>query len=89
MSIDELNFDDSSYISSENSFLKKYKNVCISEDQFNILKKYNIDVYNYKDLQQLIFAIETVLNNSPYDLADLEYVSESLSERNYYSNINK
>ena len=89
MSIDKLNFDGKSYIPSESIFLKKYKNVYISEDQFNILKKYNIDVYNYKDLQQLIFAIETVLNNSTYDLADLESVSESLSERNYYSNINK
>lgn len=76
-------------VPSEDKFLKKYNNIYITDYQVNILKKYGIDVKEYNDLNELIYTIEKILNNSIDDLTDLDYVSETLSEYNYYNNINK
>lgn len=76
-------------VSSEDKFLKKYNNIYITDYQVNILKKYGIDVKEYNNLNELIYTIEKILNNSIDDLTDLDYVSETLSEYNYYNNINK
>ena len=71
------------------SFLKKFGNVYITEEQNNILKKHNIYAEKYKNIDELLFKIEELLNNSIESLDDLEWVSESLSEYNYYNNTNK
>lgn len=83
------NFDIDEDILKDVSFLKKYNNIYITENQINILKKYNIDINNYNNVKELIFDIELYLNNSLYLLDDLESVSQFLSEYNYYNNINK
>ena len=74
---------------SEDKNKKKYNNIYISEEQIAILKKYGIDINNYKDYSSLIYDIEDYLNNSYEQLDDLEWVSETLSETNYYNNTNK
>ena len=62
--------------------LKQRKNgIYLSDEQINILEKYNIN--------ELIFYIEDYLNNSYMELEDLESVSEALSNFNYYNNTNK
>ena len=76
-------------VSSEDKFLKKYNNIYITDYQVNILKKYGIDIKVYNNINELIYAIEKILNNSIDDLTDLDYVSETLSEYNYYNNTNK
>ena len=86
---DEFNFDDQSFVASESKFLKKHNNIYISEEQISILNKYDIDINNYKDVKKLIYDIEEYLNNSYETLEDLEWVSETLSEYNYYNNTNK
>ncbi len=82
-----LNLDD--IVSNENKFLKNHNGIYISDEQVNILKKYNININNYKNLSELICEIEQYLNDSYEILEDLEWVSESLSEYNYYNNTNK
>ena len=89
MHIDEINLDDDNLVGNDSKFLKKHNNIYISEDQINILKKYNIDINNYKNISELLYDIEEYLNNSYSDLDDLEWVSETLSEYNYYNNTNK
>ncbi len=77
-------------VAGEDKFLKKCGkngNIYISTEQINILKKYNIDVNNYNNLNELIYDIETILNEYDYD--DLDWISSSLSELNYYNNVNK
>ena len=81
-----LDFDD--FVANEYDFLKKVNNIYISERQLEILKKYGIDIKKCKDTSELIFYIESYLNNSEY-LEDLEWVSKNLSEYNYYINTNK
>lgn len=70
--------------------LKQRKNgIYLSNEQINILEKYNINYLNYNNINELIFYIEDYLNNSYMELEDLESVSEALSNFNYYNNTNK
>ena len=70
--------------------LKQRKNgIYLSDEQINILEKYNINYLNYNNINELIFYIEDYLNNSYMELEDLESVSEALSYFNYYNNTNK
>ena len=89
MIIDGFNLDEDKIVGNEKKFIKKYNNIYISDEQINILKNYNINIDNYINLNELMYDIEECLNNSYGDLDDLEWVSQSLSEYNYYNNINK
>ena len=86
MKIDLKNID---VVSTDDMFLKKHNNIYVSDKQYNILKKYNIDVNKYKDTAELIYDIEYIINDSYEELDDLIWVSEQLSEFNYYNNTNK
>ena len=89
MFIDGIYLDEDDVIRSKNKFLKKHNNIYISDEQISILKKYDINIDNYKSVSDLIYDIEDCLNNSYGDLDDLEWVSIALSEYNYYNNTNK
>ena len=89
MVIDEKYLDENCLVATDKSFLKKFNNIYISEEQKNILDRYNIDVNNYINIEQLMYDIEDFLNNSIEELDDLEWVSQTISEYNYYNNTNK
>jgi len=89
MIIDEFNLDMDEVVGNEKTFIKKHNNIYISDEQINILKKYNINIENYTNLNELIYDIEECLNDSFDTLEDLEWVSQTLSEYNYYNNTNK
>ena len=59
----------------------------LTNKEIEVLKKYEIN-YN-TNIEMLIFEIEEILNDSDGDLTDLEEVSNSISEFNYYHNVNK
>jgi hypothetical protein len=89
MLIDGNFIDEDSIVSNSKKFLKQYNNLFISEEQKEILDKYDINVYNYSSISSLIYDIEELLNNSIEELDDLEWVSQTISEYNYYNNTNK
>jgi len=89
MNIDGIYIDENELVSNEKSFLKKYNNIYISEEQKNILDRYDIDVNKYSNVSELIYDIEELLNDSIGELDDLEWVSQTISEYNYYNNTNK
>lgn len=89
MIIDGINLDESEIISCEKKFMKNHNNIYISDEQIEILNKYNINIENYKTISELIYDIEECLNDSYTELDDLEWVSQTLSEYNYYNNTNK
>ena len=72
--------------------LKQVKrNIYLNNREMQILKMYDIDFQNCVDMNDLLFKIDNVLNDL-YDnsyIEDLEWVSSSISERNYYMNTNK
>ena len=89
MIIDGKYMNEDELVSNEKKFLKKYNNIYISEEQKDILEKYNINVESYNSVEQLIYDIEEYLNNCGFSLDDLEWVSQTISEYNYYNNTNK
>lgn len=84
---DKYDFND--LVAGEDSFVKKHNNIYISDKQVNILKKYNININDFNNLSELIFAIEEYLNSATEYLEELDQVSQTLSEYNYYTNTNK
>jgi len=89
MFIDNNDIANMELFSSENKFLKKHNNIYITDEQVEILQNYGIYVDKYSSINELVYDIEVYLNESNIPLDDLEWVSQSLSEYNYYNNINK
>lgn len=89
MVIDGKYIDENDLVASESNFIKKYNNIYITEEQVTILKKYGIIIDNYVNMNELIYDIEEFLNESDGSFDDLEWVSQTLSEYNYYNNTNK
>lgn len=89
MIINGIELDENSVISTSDKFLCKHNNIYITDEQVNILKKYDIDVDKYINIEELMYVIEEYLNDSYDELSDLEWVSANLSEYNYYNNTNK
>ncbi len=85
LDIDSLTKD----VYNDKSMIKMRGNgIYLSDNQIEVLKRYDIDYKKYISLNSLIFEIEEILNND-VDANDLEEVSSRLSELNYYNNTNK
>ena len=71
-----------------NGFLKDIGNgIYLTDEEENILIKYNIDYKNCKNVNELIFKLEQYLNE--IDNNELDMLQERLAEFNYYNNTNK
>lgn len=80
-------------IISEIDFSKNSMNDCghgiyLTNFEIDVLKKYHIDYLTCTGLKDIIFLIEDILNEDS-SLDDLESISKSISERDYYLNTNK
>lgn len=85
LDIDSLTKD----VYNDKSMIKMRGNgIYLSDNQIEVLKRYDIDYKKYVSLNSLIFEIEEILNEE-VDVSDLEEVSSRLSELNYYNNTNK
>ena len=69
------------YVSINNFMLKK--------TEMEVLDRYEIDYKNCNSLKDVIYLIDEVFQNSYDDMIDLEEVSISISDRDYYVNSNK
>ena len=85
LDIDSLTKD----VYNDKSMIKMRGNgIYLSDNQIEVLKRYDIDYKKYISLNSLIFEIEEILNEE-VDASYLEEVSSRLSELNYYNNTNK
>ena len=76
-------------IYNDKNMIKLKKNgIYLSDNDVEVLRRYNIDYNKYVSLSSLIFDIENILNEDT-DVDDLEEVSRRLAELNYYNNTNK
>lgn len=76
-------------INNDSKMIKMRGNgIYLSDEEVNILNKYDINYQRFSSLSSLIFEIESVLNENS-DLDDLEMISKRLTEMNYYNNTNK
>lgn len=69
-------------------FLKYYNGLLITEEQVEILNRYDIDINKCGSLTEILYLIDEVLDTDS-DAIDLEWVADTLQERNYYENTNK
>ena len=72
----------------DNMLKMRGNGIYLSNNDIEVLNRYNIDYKRYSNLNALIFDIEEILNEDT-DLDDLEKVSSKLAEINYYNNTNK
>ena len=56
--------------------------------EIQVLDKYNIDYNSVSSLKEIIYLVEEMLNEDS-SLDDLENISLTISERDYYMNTNK
>lgn len=86
----EFDLDEESYIGEiiENSIKHVKNDIYLSNNQKNILSRYDINYDNFNNLSSLIFEIEEILN-SGYGDDDLEQLSDDLQQIQYYNNTNK
>ena len=85
LDINELTKD----VYNDKSMIKMRGNgIYLSDNQIEVLNRYNINYKKYNSLSSLIFEIEEILNEE-VDVDDLEDVSAKLSELNYYNNTDK
>ncbi len=75
-----INFD-------KNMHTKRENNMYLSDNQIEILRKYNINYSDYNNIEELIYKIESILNQDYNE--ELDRISSELSEYNYYNNTNK
>lgn len=80
INIEKINYENKMHTKRENGLL-------LSDEQINILKKYDIDYLKYSNMSSLIYEIEEILNIEYYE--DLDNLSIELAEFNYYKNTNK
>ena len=73
----------------KDEFVKKRKNnIYLSDNDINILKKYDISYEEFFNMKELMFYLEEILDNEEVD-DDLEDLLIKLSEYNYYFSTNK
>lgn len=70
-------------------FLKKYNGLLVTEEEVDILKKYNIAIESCASLTELLWLIDEAIEDSFTEVDDLEWVAQTIQERNYYENTNK
>ena len=71
-----------------NSF-KNVGNLMLTNREISVLDRYKIDYSKCGNLKQLLFEIESVISDMEIVDEELELVSDSISERDYYQNTNK
>ena len=80
-------------IISEMDFTKNSINDCgngiyLTNFEIDVLNKYHVNYSNCTSMKDIIFLVEEILNEDS-SLDDLENISKSISERDYYLNTNK
>ena len=71
-----------------NKLIKINNNLYLTNNQIEILKRYNIDYETSNSLRDLMIKIEDILDYEE-DIPELEELLNKLSERNYYEFTNK
>ncbi len=73
---------------SANEF-KTVGKLMLTNHEIEVLKRYKIDCFRCNSLKEIIYEIEQIIDDMDIVDEELESVSESISERDYYQNTNK
>lgn len=61
----------------------------LTNGEISVLKRFDIDYMKCSSLKEVLYNIETILNDDEDDLEELDAVALSIAERDYYQNTNK
>ena len=74
----------------KNKLHKTKHNLYLTTYEIAVLKKFHIDYYNYQTAKQILQQIEQIIPDLDNDeQEELDEVSISIAERDYYQNTNK
>lgn len=85
-------YDIDSLVSNLDFNSNKFNNIngmMLTNREVEVLDKYKINYKNCHNLKEIIFEIEEIINDMDIVDEDLEYISSTISERDYYQNTNK
>lgn len=75
---------------SKNHLVDCGNGLMLTNGEISILKRFGIDYMKCGTLKEILYNIQTVLNEEEYDdLDDLDFIASSIAERDYYLNTNK
>lgn len=77
--VEEINF--------EKNMHKNINNMLLTENQIEVLNRYNIDYNKCNSMSELLYYIDEYLNEQESE--ELEKISLEIAETNYYMNTNK
>lgn len=88
---DEYIKEISNSIDFSSNLLNNFGNgILLTNREIEVLDKYSINYKSCANLKSLIIKIEQILNEEELDDSDdLDYISETIAERDYYQNTNK
>jgi hypothetical protein len=72
-----------------NSFKDIGNGLMLTNREIEVLDRYNIKYNNCQSLKEILFEVEEVLNDMDIVDEELDYISSTISERDYYQNTNK
>ena len=78
--IDDLDFKSNS--------INDINGLLLTNKEIEVLDRYNINYKKCISLKEVIYLIEEMINEEE-DSTELELISQSISERDYYQNTNK
>ena len=69
--------------------LKKAGKLLLTNHEIEVLDRYDINYSKCNSLKEVLFEVEEILGDMDIVDEDLDLVSQSISERDYYQNTNK
>ena len=64
-------------------------NLMLTNKEIEILDRYKINYLKCNSLKEILFEVEEILNDMDIVDEELDYISQSIAERDYYQNTNK
>ena len=77
--IDDLDFKSNS--------INDINGLLLTNKEIEVLERYDIDYKSCSSLKDIIYIIEDILSEE--EIEELDLISQSISERDYYLNTNK
>lgn len=88
-----MNIDINKVISEINFEENKYKDIgngiMLTNKEISVLNKYKIEYKKCSSLKEILFLIENIISEMDIVPEELDYISSTIAERDYYQNTNK
>ena len=72
-----------------NQLQRVNSHILLTNHEIEVLNRYHIEYQNCKSLKEIIWEIENQIEDMDIVEEDLDSISQTISERDYYQNTNK